>query len=127
MAVHAELRYSEDHIWVKIEDGQIRIGITEHAQDELGDIVFIELPEQGDQFEASQTFGSVESVKTVSELYAPITGEIVAVNEQLDEQPELINTAPYQEGWIVVIKPEDLSQLDQLMTTDQYTDFLKQA
>ncbi|MBS4200200.1 glycine cleavage system protein GcvH [Bacillus sp. FJAT-49732] len=115
-----ELRYSEEHEWVKVEEGKIRIGITDFAQSELGDIVFVELPEVGDEVTADEPFGSVESVKTVSELYAPLSGKVVAVNEDLDDSPEFVNESPYEKAWMIVIEPSDLSELDNLMSADEY-------
>ncbi len=115
-----ELRYSKEHEWVKDEDGKVRIGITEFAQDELGDIVFVELPEVGDEVELDETFGSVESVKTVSELYSPVSGKVVEVNEELEDSPELVNESPYEKAWMVVVEPADASQLDDLMDADAY-------
>ncbi|MCJ8009400.1 glycine cleavage system protein GcvH [Lederbergia wuyishanensis] len=115
-----ELRYSEEHEWVKVEDGQVRIGITDFAQSELGDIVFVELPEVGDEVTADEPFGSVESVKTVSELYAPLSGKVVAVNEDLDDSPEFVNESPYEKAWMIVIEPSDLSEMDNLMTAEDY-------
>ncbi|MBS4195248.1 glycine cleavage system protein GcvH [Lederbergia citri] len=115
-----ELRYSEEHEWVKEEDGKVRIGITDFAQSELGDIVFVELPEVGDEVTADEPFGSVESVKTVSELYAPLSGKVVAVNEDLDDSPEFVNESPYEKAWMIVIEPSDLSEMDNLMSAEEY-------
>ncbi|MBW8349907.1 glycine cleavage system protein GcvH [Bacillus sp. IITD106] len=115
-----ELRYSEEHEWVKVEDGKVRIGITDFAQSELGDIVFVELPEVGDEVTADEPFGSVESVKTVSELYAPLSGKVVAVNEDLDDSPEFVNESPYEKAWMIVIEPSDLSEMDNLMSAEEY-------
>ena len=95
MALPNDLKYSEDHEWVKIDENTVTIGITDFAQDELGDIVFVELPEEGDDITQGESFGSVESVKTVSELYAPLNGKIVEVNEELEDSPELVNESPY--------------------------------
>ncbi|WP_033827939.1 glycine cleavage system protein GcvH [Bacillus andreraoultii] len=119
MATPKELRYSEEHEWVKVEGSQVRIGITDFAQEELGDIVFVELPEVGTELAANEPFGSVESVKTVSELYAPISGKVVKVNEELNDNPEYVNESPY-EAWMVVIEPSDLSQVDSLMSAEDY-------
>lgn len=115
-----ELRYSEEHEWVKVEGEKMRIGITDFAQSELGDIVFVELPEVGDTITADEPFGSVESVKTVSELYAPISGKVVEVNEDLNDSPEFVNESAYEKAWMVVIEPTDASELDNLMTAEQY-------
>lgn len=120
MSLPKDLHYSEEHEWVKVEGDKVRIGITNHAQDELGDIVFVELPEEGDDIEADEPFGSVESVKTVSELYAPISGKVVEVNEELDDSPEFVNESPYEKAWMVVVKPNDASQIEALMTAEEY-------
>lgn len=120
MSTPKELRYSEEHEWVREEDGKYRIGITHFAQSELGDIVFVELPEVGDQLKSDEPFGSVESVKTVSELYAPVTGKVIAVNEELEDSPELVNESPYEGAWMVLVEIEDKAELDALMTAEQY-------
>lgn len=118
--VVADLRYSKEHEWVSLEGTQVRIGITDFAQEELGDIVFVELPEVGDSIAAGESFGSVESVKTVSELYAPISGKVIEVNTNLEDSPELVNESPYEGAWMIVIEPDDISQLAQLMTAQEY-------
>ncbi len=121
-----ELRYSEEHEWVRIEGDQVRIGITHFAQSELGDIVFVELPEPGDELEINEPFGSVESVKTVSELYAPISGKVLEVNEDLNDTPEFVNESPYEKAWMVVIKPADMSEVESLMSAEQYEEMTKE-
>lgn len=126
MNIPNQLKYSEEHEWVKVEGNEARIGITDFAQAELGDIVFVELPEVGDEIEAGQPFGSVESVKTVSELYAPISGKVVAINEDLEDSPELVNESPYDKAWMVVVEPSDSSEVDKLMTADQYEKMTKE-
>jgi glycine cleavage system H protein len=126
MSLPKELKYSEEHEWVKVEGNQVRIGITDFAQSELGDIVFVELPEVGDEIEADQPFGSVESVKTVSELYAPLSGKVVAINENLDDSPELVNESPYEKAWMITIELSDESELDKLMTAEQYEAMIKE-
>ncbi|MCV9886820.1 glycine cleavage system protein GcvH [Metabacillus halosaccharovorans] len=115
-----ELRYSEEHEWVKVEGEKVRIGITDFAQSELGDIVFVELPEVGDEIKADEPFGSVESVKTVSELYAPISGKIIEINEDLDDSPEFVNESPYEKAWMIIIEPSDIADVEKLMTAEQY-------
>ncbi|MCJ7840303.1 glycine cleavage system protein GcvH [Lederbergia sp. NSJ-179] len=115
-----ELLYSEEHEWVKEEGDKVRIGITEFAQAELGDIVFVELPEVGDEVTADEPFGSVESVKTVSELYAPLSGKVVEVNEELEDSPEFVNESPYEKAWMIVIEPSDESEKDNLMSAEEY-------
>ena len=120
MAVPSEFKYSKEHEWVKIAT----IGITEYAQNELGDIVFVELPETDDELNEGDTFGSVESVKTVSELYAPISGKIVEVNEELEDSPEFVNESPYEKAWMVKIEISDDSQLEELLSADQYSEMI---
>ncbi|HEY4554281.1 MAG TPA: glycine cleavage system protein GcvH [Bacillaceae bacterium] len=115
-----ELRYSEEHEWVKEEGDKVRIGITDFAQSELGDIVFVELPEVGDTVTADEPFGSVESVKTVSELYAPLSGKVVEVNEELSDNPEFVNESPYEKAWMIVIEPSDESEKDNLLSAEDY-------
>lgn len=126
MNLPKELKYSKEHEWVKVEGNEVRIGITDFAQSELGDIVFVELPEVGDEIEINQPFGSVESVKTVSELYAPISGKVVAINEDLDDSPELVNESPYEKAWMLVIEPSDTAQVDELMDADKYEAMIKE-
>ncbi|WP_252315277.1 glycine cleavage system protein GcvH [Sinobaca sp. H24] len=120
MSVPKELKYSQEHEWVKTEGEKARVGITDFAQSELGDIVFVELPEVGDEVQADEPFGSVESVKTVSELYAPISGTVVEVNENLDDSPEFVNESPYEKAWMIVVEPSDSSQIDDLMSAEDY-------
>jgi len=119
-----KLRYTEDHEWTSAGGDTIKIGVSDYAQDQMGDIVFVEMPEIGDTFEKGDEFGTLESVKAVSELYLPISGEIVAVNEALEDGPELINEDPYA-NWIIEIKPTDAGELDQLLTVDAYREILK--
>lgn len=119
-----DVRYTNDHEWTKVSGDTARVGITDYAQDQLGDIVFVELPEVGDSFDAGDEFGTLESVKAVSELYSPVGGEIVAVNEKLEDTPELLNQDPYG-GWIIEIKPNDAEELDKLLDRDTYLGTLK--
>ena len=111
MSVPQDLRYTKSHEWVRTEDDVATVGITDHAQDELGDVVFVELPESGAAFEAGDSFGVVESVKAVSDLYAPVGGEVVEVNSALEDAPEKINEDPYGEGWIVKLRVSDEGDL----------------
>lgn len=115
-----ELRYSTDHEWARLEDGRVRVGITDYAQDTLGDVVFVQLPEAGTRVEHGGTFGEVESTKSVSDLYAPVSGTIAEVNADLVDAPNRLNEDPYGEGWICVIEPDDAAQLDQLLDADGY-------
>ncbi|KIQ95000.1 Octanoyl/lipoyl carrier protein [Anoxybacillus thermarum] len=126
MSIPKELRYSQEHEWVRVEGNTVRVGITDFAQSELGDIVFVELPEIGAQLTANEPFGSVESVKTVSELYAPISGKVVAVNEELNDNPEYVNESPYDKAWMIVIEPSDMSEVDNLLTAEQYEQMINQ-
>jgi glycine cleavage system H protein len=120
--VPAELKYTEEHEWAKVEGNRVTIGITDFAQHELGDIVFVELPEAGDEVEIGEPFGSVESVKTVSELYAPVSGKVVEVNGALIDSPEKVNEAPYGEGWMIVVELFDPSQLEKLWSAEKYNE-----
>ncbi|MCM3567528.1 glycine cleavage system protein GcvH [Neobacillus mesonae] len=120
MTVPKDLRYSEEHEWVKVEGEKVRVGITHFAQSELGDIVFVELPEVGSELTVNEPFGSVESVKTVSELYAPISGKVVEVNEELNDSPEFVNESPYEKAWMIVVEVSNSSEVEKLMTAEQY-------
>src|SRR5699024_7549239 len=120
MSLPDDLMYSKEHEWIRNEGSDVRIDITEFAQSELGDIVFVELPEVGDTIELDEPFGSVESVKTVSELYAPISGEVVEVNEELEDSPEFVNESPYEKAWMVVIEPSNEDELENLLSADEY-------
>ena len=120
-----DVRYAESHEWVKIAGETAKIGITDYAQDQLGDIVFVELPDIGESFESGAEFGTVESVKAVSELFMPVGGEIVAINEALEDAPELINNTPFSDGWMIEVKLDDSSETDALLDKDAYLSTLK--
>ncbi len=120
MNVPEDLRYSSDHEWIRIEDGKVRIGITDFAQDALGDVVFVQVPEVGDSVGAGDSVGEVESTKSVSEIYAPISGTVVEVNPDLELSPELINSDPYEAGWIATIEPTDLAAVEALLDAAAY-------
>jgi len=120
-----DVRYTEDHEWARAEGVTVKVGISDYAQDQMGDIVFVELPRVGDSFGRKETFGTVESVKAVAELYMPVAGEIVAVNKTLEGAPELVNTAPYQDGWMAEIRPGDPSEIQGLMDRGSYLEMLK--
>ena len=120
MSVPAGLFYSKEHEWVKVEGNKAYIGITEFAQNELGDIVFVELPEVDAAIAAGDVFGNVESVKTVSDLYAPVSGKVIEINEALEDSPELVNESPYEDAWMIAIELEDASQLDALLDAAGY-------
>jgi glycine cleavage system H protein len=124
-SVPEELKYTAEHEWVREEkDGVYTVGITDYAQGELGDVVFVELPEAGAAFEHKEAFGTIEAVKAVSELYAPLSGEVVEVNESLDSDPALVNSDPYGEGWMVKIRASDAAQLDALMDAGAYREHI---
>ncbi|MFH1243673.1 MAG: glycine cleavage system protein GcvH [Pseudomonadota bacterium] len=122
-----DLRYANDHEWVRVEGERVRVGIDDYAQDQLGDIVFVELPGVGDTFKKGQEFATVESVKAVVECYLPVSGEILAVNKKLEESPQLMNESPYGDGWMVEVAPRDLSEMDTLMTNTECLERLKGA
>ena len=120
MEIPEALQYTSEHEWIAIEDDVATIGITDYAQGELGDIVFVELPNKGDSTNQTEAFGTIEAVKAVSELYAPLSGEIKDVNSILEEQPELINNDPYGQGWIIKLKISDESELEKLLSAEEY-------
>jgi glycine cleavage system H protein len=126
-AYPADLRYTREHEWARAEGARVRVGITQFAQDQLGDVVFVELPKVGAQVRQLQPFGVVESVKAVSDLFAPLSGAVAEVNTQLTEHPERVNQDPYGTGWLIVITPADPAELGQLLTAAQYEEFLKTA
>jgi len=126
MSYPEDLRYTSEHEWVrKHDDETATIGVTDFAQGELGDIVFVEIEPEGTLFKENDVFGTVEAVKTVSELFAPVDGEIIEINQALEDQPELVNDDPYGEGWMVKIALENPSQIDQLMSADEYQDIIQ--
>lgn len=120
MNVPAELKYTEDHEWAKIDGDVATVGITDYAQGELGDVVFVELPEVGATIQKGDTFGTIEAVKAVADLFAPVSGEVIEVNEKLGAEPETVNKDPYGEGWMIKVKLSDPSEVDDLMNADQY-------
>lgn len=120
----ADLKYDKEHEWVRVEGDEAVIGISDFAQDQLGEVVYVDLPSVGDDLVAGETFGEIESVKSVSELFAPVSGAVLAVNEALDGAPEAINSDPYGDGWMVRISLADASQLDGLMSADAYESFV---
>lgn len=125
MSYPTDLRYTKEHEWIRDNgDGTATVGITDFAQSELGDIVFVEIEPEGFEFEQDEVFGTVEAVKTVSELFAPVSGEIVDINEQLEMEPELVNDDPYGDGWMVKISVKEESQLDDLMSPDEYKEIV---
>jgi glycine cleavage system H protein len=125
--VPADLRYTREHEWAKQEGDRVRVGITHFAQEQLGDVVFVELPKTGARVQAHQTFGVVESVKAVSDLFAPVSGEIAEVNAELAQKPETVNQDPYGRGWMLVVTPADPREWDQLLTAAQYEQFVAEG
>ncbi|HEX7175655.1 MAG TPA: glycine cleavage system protein GcvH [Pyrinomonadaceae bacterium] len=123
--VPEDLHYSKDHEWIRVEGETGTIGITDYAQHSLGDVVYVELPKVGDKFEAHESFGSVESVKAVSELFTPVAGEVVEVNETLQDSPESVNSDPYGAAWMMRVRVKDKGAVDALLTAAEYEDFLK--
>ena len=119
-----ELLFSQSHEWVRCENGLYTIGISHHAEGLLGDIVFVELPEEGDSVVREESFGVVESVKAASDLYAPISGEIIAINNELEDAPTLVNQSPYGDGWLIQLKDVDENELSRLMTAEEYEEFI---
>ncbi|HYL98938.1 MAG TPA: glycine cleavage system protein GcvH [Blastocatellia bacterium] len=121
-----DLSYTKDHEWIRVKGELATVGITDHAQKQLGDVVYVELPKVGDRFESTEPFGSVESVKAVSEVYMPVTGIVSEVNESLNDEPENVNADPYGKGWMIVVKMENPSQVDALLTAAEYDDYIKE-
>ena len=124
MNVPSELKYTKDHEWLRVEEDNIYVGITAFAQGELGDIVFVDVDTEGEELEKEEVFGSVEAVKTVSDLFMPINGEVLAFNKQLEDEPELINSDPYGEGWIIKIVASDVSELNSLLSAESYKELV---
>ena len=123
--VPENLHYSKDHEWVRVEDDSAVIGITDHAQEQLGDVVYVELPKPGEDFAAHESFGSVESVKAVSEVFTPVSGAVTDANASLNDEPEKVNQDPYGEGWMIKIKMSDRNEVDSLLAAAEYEDFTK--
>ena len=126
MEYPGELQYTKEHEWVLIEGDNARVGITDYAQSQLGDVVYVELPEAGSQVETGNTFGVVESVKAVSDLFVPVSGTVKEINNSLEETPEILNTDPYVNGWMIVIEMSDKSELDELLSAEDYQTYVKE-
>lgn len=126
MSYPTELLYTKDHEWIRVDESTGTIGITDHAQKELGDIVFVELPKVGDRVTVKESFGTVESVKAVSEIYSPVSGEVIAVNPKLQNRPELLNADPHGEAWLIRVKVDDRRETDGLMSGEEYEAYLKE-
>ncbi|MFO7922837.1 MAG: glycine cleavage system protein GcvH [Bacteroidales bacterium] len=122
MEIPVELKYTKDHEWIRAEDGEAVVGITEFAQGELGDIVFIEIETLGESLDKDEVFGTIEAVKTVSDMFMPVSGEIIGVNPKLEDTPDIVNKDPYGEGWMIKIKMSDPGQIDDLLSAEQYKD-----
>ena len=120
-----DVRYTRDHEWARLEGNQVRVGVTDYAQDQLGDVVYAEVPEVGATFAKGDPCGTLESVKAVAEVFIPVSGKIVAVNKALEESPGLVNQGPYSEGWIALMDPSDSSDMDALMTKDAYLEMIR--
>ena len=126
MNIPSELKYTKDHEWIKIEGNTATVGITDFAQGELGDIVYVDVDTLDDTVEEGEVFGSVEAVKTVSDLFMPLTGEVVEFNEELEDEPELVNTDPYGKGWMIKLEISDASQIDDLLDAEAYQKLIKE-
>lgn len=124
MNIPQDLKYTKDHEWVRIEGDQVVIGVTDFAQKELGDIVYVDVDTEGDTLEKEEVFGSVEAVKTVSDLFMPVSGEVVEFNEDLEDAPELVNNDPYGDGWMIKIAVSEMGDLEELLSADQYKDLI---
>ena len=124
MKFPADCGYTKEHEWVRVQDGVAIVGITEYAQKELGDVVFVELPKVGDTFDTNETFANVESVKAVSEVFSPVAGEILEVNQELVDSPQLVNDDPYGDGWFIKLKVADAEELKDLLNSDEYAEFV---
>lgn len=124
MNIPAELKYTKDHEWIRVEGDMVTVGITDFAQGELGDIVYVEIETEDEDLDAEEVFGSVEAVKTVSDLFMPISGTVAEVNEELEDSPELVNSDPYGDGWMIKIKVSDASELDGLLSADDYKELV---
>ncbi|MBT6795822.1 glycine cleavage system protein GcvH [bacterium] len=119
-----DLKYSNDHEWIRLDGDHVSIGITDHAQDSLGEIVFVELPKVGDVLEKSSVFGAVESTKSVSDLYTPVAGTVTEVNASVENEPELINSSPYSEGWMIKISPTNIADIEILLSSEEYKNLI---
>ncbi|MED5433345.1 MAG: glycine cleavage system protein GcvH [Candidatus Neomarinimicrobiota bacterium] len=125
MSIPTEIKYTKEHEWILLDGEVALIGITDHAQSQLGDIVFVELPDVDSEINQNETFGVIEAVKTVADLFAPVKGLIIEINSSLEDSPDLINSDPYGKGWIIKVKVSDSSQYDSLMSSNEYEEFIK--
>ena len=120
---HKKFKFTKDHEWLNLQEDLAIVGITDYAQSQLGDIVFIEMPELSSKLTASESFGAIEAVKTVADLFAPVSGEVIEINDKLDSNPDLVNSDPYNEGWIVKLKIDNNDEINELMNYDEYQEF----
>lgn len=120
MNVPANLKYTEDHEWIRVEGDVAYVGVTDYAQSQLGDVVFVEIDTEGETIEKGETFGTIEAVKTVADLYMPITAEVLEANTALEDAPDAVNKSPYEEGWLIKIKPENMADIDEMMDAEAY-------
>jgi len=125
MSLPEDLKYTKEHEWLKVDGETAIIGITEHAQSELGDIIFIEFPNVDQKIEKNEPFGTIEAVKTVADLFAPVSGKVIEINETLEDNPEFVNSDPYVNGWIVKVSISDISEMEELMSADKYEELIK--
>ena len=124
MSYPRDLKYTKEHEWARVEDNLVRVGVTSYAVEQLGDVTLVDMPSPGADVQAHERFGDIESVKTVSELFSPVSGEVTAVNDALESSPEIVNEGPYEDGWLVVIRPSDMGELEQLMDAAKYEEYL---
>ena len=124
MKIPENLKYTKDHEWIRVEEGFAYVGVTDFAQGELGDVVFVEIETEGENLDKEEVFGTIEAVKTVSDIFMPISGEVLEINSKIEDEPELVNKDPYGEGWLINISITDSSELDELLTPEQYNDLI---
>ena len=124
MKIPENLKYTKDHEWIRVEEGFAYVGVTDFAQGELGDVVFVEIETEGENLDKEEVFGTIEAVKTVSDIFMPISGEVLEINSKIEDEPELVNKDPYGEGWLIKISIADSSELDELLTPEQYNDLI---
>ena len=124
MKIPENLKYTKDHEWIRVEEGFGYVGVTDFAQGELGDVVFVEIETEGESLNKEEVFGTIEAVKTVSDMFMPISGEVIEINQKIEDEPELVNKDPYGEGWLIKISITDSSELDELLTLEQYSDLI---
>ncbi len=124
MKIPENLKYTKDHEWIRVEESFGYVGVTDFAQGELGDVVFVEIETEGESLNKEEVFGTIEAVKTVSDMFMPVSGEVIEINQKIEDEPELVNKDPYGEGWLIKISITDSSELDELLTPEQYSDLI---